>query len=259
MYTSSEKFHLHSAKKYLQYIESEYIRAFKCEEFAQLVQYNYAVLKSTKNTKEAINEAQKFLLQNNKQGIVCFHSSPDSLRIMEAKTAFEQNNFKVQTYYTSYYEQTAKPNNNIKLINCKIEIKENAQTKQEHALLKYAFNTSENANAALQLKLQNGAKLFFAYNKAGVPISVCMGEGYASAFCISDVYTPLPCRRQGCASAVVNAAVQYANKNGYREIFAYLHDRKYKKLFEQFGFRGKQIECYWAFNSEQIQNLPPLY
>ncbi|MEG2930971.1 MAG: GNAT family N-acetyltransferase, partial [Ruthenibacterium sp.] len=62
----------------------------------------------------------------------------------------------------------------------------------------------------------------------------------------TQVYTPVPCRRQGCATAAVSAALQYAQKNGYTDVLLDTNDKTAIALYKRMGFRGKQAECYWA-------------
>ncbi len=258
MYSSGEKFHIHYAKRYLQYTETEEIRAFSCTDYPELAAFNFAVLKSAKNVKDAIANAEKYFEWRDEYP-VSFHSAPDSLKILEAKKVFTANNYKVKTYYTTYFEYVGKPTTQPKIIDCKTDIIEKTTSWPQRPLVRVAFGGKDDAAGVADIKMQCGAKAFFAYNKAGVPISFCMGESYGSAFCISHVYTPQPIRRQGCATAVINAALKYALSNGYSDIFTYAPDKSNKKLFEQFGFKGKQIECYWATKGKEDYALPPLY
>ena len=106
-------------------------------------------------------------------------------------------------------------------------------------------------------QLGAGARVSFAYNRAEIPVSFCVGEGYGSAFYRSDVYTAENFRGQGYAAAAVLATPGFARNPdmGYTDVFLYADDPAAIRLYEKLGFRGTPAREYRAFKG----GLPELY
>ncbi|MFQ8832149.1 MAG: GNAT family N-acetyltransferase [Ruthenibacterium lactatiformans] len=90
-----------------------------------------------------------------------------------------------------------------------------------------------------------------------MPVSFCVGEGYGSAFYLSDVYTAENFRGQGYAAAAVLAMLGFARNPdmGYTDVFLYADDPAAIRLYEKLGFRGTPVREYRAFKG----GLPDLY
>ena len=84
-----------------------------------------------------------------------------------------------------------------------------------------------------------------------------MGEGYGSAFYLSDVYTAENFLGQGYAAAAVLAMLGFARNPdmGYADVFLYADDPAAIRLYEKLGFRGTPVREYRAFKG----GLPELY
>ena len=244
-YNSIEKHEIHCAKRYLEYIETEHYRAFRDKTNPDCFDVNFAVLKRCDDADATFAAVEAFYAWRGEQP-VSFKAAPDAVPIVEATRVFSQHGYEIKPYHTTRMLLTAAQDAALQILPCKTRCIEGALTWPERPLIKESFDGQAFGLRLVDTQMKAGAKAFFAYNKAGVPVSFCMGEGYGSAFSLSDVYTPVPCRGQGCATAVVAAALRYAKNEGYTDVFLYVDEKAVARLYKKLGFRGRQAEQYWA-------------
>ncbi|MEG0769106.1 MAG: GNAT family N-acetyltransferase [Ruthenibacterium sp.] len=250
IYTSIEKHEIHCAKRYLDYTETEHYRAFRDKYNPNCYGANYAVLKSCADTQATFAAVEAFFAWRD-EAPVSFRAAPDAVYLVEAMRVFSQYGYVIKPYHTTQMQLTAQPDQDLHILPCATKCIDGVSMWPERPLMKEALgDAAEHEMRFADTRLQGGGKAFFAYNKAGVPVSVCTGEGYGSAFAITQVYTPAPCRRQGCATAAVSAALQHAKQNGYTDVFLSTDDKNAIALYRRLGFRGRQAERYWACKGE---------
>ena len=254
MFTPIEKHEIHCAKRYLDYTENEFFRAFRDRQNQTCYACNYAVLKSTQNAGETFERVERFFAGMD-DTVPKFYAKPDSVSLLQAKAAFERYGYAVKAIQEMRMEMKALPDPSLKILPIEIKMFDSYTPLgiQECAFIDTAAGGLPYALLMAKKQLGAGAKAFFAYNKAGVCVSYCLGEGYGSAFYISDVFTPQPCRKQGCATSVLAAALRHAQETGYAHVYLDVENPAAQRLYERLGFRGVPHTTYCAFKG----GLPP--
>lgn len=246
MYTSIERHEMHYAKRYLEYEETDFYRAVRDKTNAHCHEANYAVLKSCDDAAATIAAVEAFYAWRGPAEPVLFRSAPDAVPVLQAGRVFSRFGYAVKPCHPMRLERTAQRDARVTILDCATKCIETVPDCPERPLLREALGGKEPLLHLLDTRIEAGAKAFFAYNKAGVPVSFCFGEGYGSAFRLSHLYTPVPCRRQGCATAVTAAALRYGEENGYTSFYMDACDKAVGHLLNRLGFRGKQVEAYWV-------------
>lgn len=241
-----EKHEIHCAKRYLDYTENEFFRAFRDRNNQGSWEFNYAVLKTTQNAAQTIQHVERFF-GGMDVAVPKFRSAPDGVSLLQARTALERFGYEVAGCTQMRMKLQAPPARALNVLSIPVRVLSTPPGIAERALIKEAANGQDYALPMTEKKVNGGAKLIVAYNASGVPVSMCLGEGYGSAFYLSDVYTPRPCRKQGCATAVLAGAIRYAKEEGYVTLFLDADDDGARHMYEKLGFRGAPHTTYWAF------------
>ena len=224
MATPSEKHEIHCAKRYLEYTETPFYRAFRDRENPESFDSNYAVLKRMEEAEQSLAAVESYY-----EGLDVtpkFYSKPDSVTLEESRAFFEAHGYAVHTFECQRMMLLTHTSPELLVHKCPVQI--------------FA-----------------GARVSFAYNRSEIPVSFCVGEGYGSAFYLSDVYTAENFRGQGYAAAAVLAMLGFARNPdmGYTDVFLYADDPAAIRLYEKLGFRGTPVREYRAFKG----GLPDLY
>lgn len=101
----------------------------------------------------------------------------------------------------------------------------------------------------LKRQLRAGARAFFACNRAEIPVSVCLGFGYASTLRLFGLYTAKSQRGKGYGMAVLRAAVRWAQAPGQGyEPFALAPQENGPavRLLQRAGFLGRPQQRWYA-------------
>ena len=254
MFTSIEKLEIHAAKRYLEYIENDDFRAFRDPANPESFESNYAVLKRCDEASEAIRAVEEYYA--GMPGVQPkFRWAPDAAPFAKAGTIFVRHGYEVVRIRRAFMQQTAQPDGNIRRAACTVRCAERLG-KAECALIGLSYDRGPWGLGLITKQVAAGARAYFAYNHAGVPVSMAVGEGYGAAFYISDVFTPVPCRRQGCASSVLWKLLADARDAGYTDICLLTdEDGEARKLYERFGFHAEPQVRYWAVKGSAPQWL----
>lgn len=247
-----ERYEIHCAKRYLDYTENEHFRVFRDGNNPECWMANYAVLKSTLHVGDTFYRVERFFLGARPDIPVSkFLSRPDSVSLEQARASLERYGYTVKQTNEIRMVQQAPMRPGLEVLPLAVSMRIAVTDPQERALILAGAKGKQFALLMADTQIAAGAKAFFAHNHLGVPVSWCLGEGYGSAFYLSDLFTPQPCRGQGCATAVVCGAVRYARELGYTTIFldaeAGEKGAAARQIYEAIGFRGTPHTGYLAF------------
>ncbi len=248
MATPSERHEIHCAKRYLEYIETPFYRAFRDADNPRSYSSNYAVLKRMEEAEGSLAAVEKFYAEANI--IPKFYWSPDSVTFAEGRGFFERHGYAVIEYTIQRMLQLTHTSAELRVRKCPVQIFTGAPlTRTEAQLVRESCGGEDYGLRLLNKELTAGARAVFAYNHAEIPVCYCVGEGYGTAYEISDVYTDEKFRRQGYAAAALLMLLGYARdpEQGYSDVFLYASNPEAIRLYEKFGFRGTPVVQYCAF------------
>ena len=187
-----------------------------------------------------------------------FYSKPDSVTLEERRAFFEAHGYAVHTFECQRMMLLTHTSPELLVHKCPVQIFAGAPlTGAAAQLVTESCGEKDFGLRLIDKQLGAGARVSFAYNRAEIPVSFCVGEGYGSAFYLSDVYTAENFRGQGYAAAAVLAMLGFARNPdmGYTDVFLYADDPAAIRLYEKLGFRGTPVREYRAFKG----GLPDLY
>lgn len=187
-----------------------------------------------------------------------FYSKPDSVTLEESRAFFEAHGYAVHTFECQRMMLLTHTSPELLVHKCPVQIFAGAPlTGAAAQLVTESCGEKDFGLRLIDKQLGAGARVSFAYNRAEIPVSFCVGEGYGSAFYLSDVYTAENFRGQGYAAAAVLAMLGFARNPdmGYTDVFLYADDPAAIRLYEKLGFRGTPVREYRAFKG----GLPDLY
>ena len=238
MATPSEKHEIHCAKRYLEYTETPFYRAFRDRENPESFDSNYAVLKRMEEAEQSLAAVESYY-----EGLDVtpkFYSKPDSVTLEESRAFFEAHGYAVHTFECQRMMLLTHTSPELLVHKCPVQIFAGAPLTGAAALVTESCGEKDFGLRLIDKQLGAGARVSFAYNRAEIPVSFCVGEGYGSAFYLSDVYTAENFRGQGYAAAAVLAMLGFARNPdmGYTDVFLYADDPAAIRLYEKLGFRG---------------------
>ena len=206
MATPSEKHEIHCAKRYLEYTETPFYRAFRDRENSESFDSNYAVLKRMEEAEQSLAAVESYY-----EGLDVtpkFYSKPDSVTLEESRAFFEAHGYAVHTFECQRMMLLTHTSPELLVHKCPVQIFAGAPlTGAAAQLVTESCGEKDFGLRLIDKQLGAGARVSFAYNRAEIPVSFCVGEGYGSAFYLSDVYTAENFRGQGYAAAAVLAAL----------------------------------------------------
>ena len=247
---------IHCAKRYLEYTETPFYRAFRDRENPESFDSNYAVLKRMEEAEQSLAAVESYY-----EGLDVtpkFYSKPDSVTLEESRAFFEAHGYAVHTFECQRMMLLTHTSPELLVHKCPVQIFAGAPlTGAAAQLVTESCGEKDFGLRLIDKQLGAGARVSFAYNRAEIPVSFCVGEGYGSAFYLSDVYTAENFRGQGYAAAAVLAMLGFARNPdmGYTDVFLYADDPAAIRLYEKLGFRGTPVREYRAFKG----GLPDLY
>lgn len=248
MATPSERHEIHCAKRYLEYIETPFYRAFRDKDNPESDLSNYAVLKRMEDAEESLAEVEHFYAE---AGIEPkFYWSPDSVPLDRGRVFFQSHGYRVETCMMQRMLLLTHTSPDLLVRKCPVrEFTGGPLTGTEAQLVRESYGGRSFGLRLLDKQLRVGARAYFAYNRAEIPVCYCVGEGYGTAYELSDVYTAENYRRQGFAAAAILPLLGYARnpENSYTDIFLYASNPDAIQLYEKFGFRGTLVEQYFAY------------
>lgn len=256
MATPSEKHEIHCEKRYLEYIETPFYRAFRDKTNPESFCSNYAVLKRMEDAGQSLGEVEQYYAEC---GITPkFYSRPDSVTLEESRAFFEAHGYEVCAFEQQRMMLLTQASGALQVQKCPVRLVSGRPLQGAEAqLARESCEEREFVLRRLNRALGAGARVSFAYNRAEIPVSYCVGEGYGSAFYLSDVYTAAKFRRRGYGAAAIGAMLEYACDAdlGYTDIFLHAVRPEAIRLYEKLGFRGSAVPAYRAFKG----GLPALY
>ena len=244
MATPSEKHEIHCAKRYLEYTETPFYRAFRDRENSESFDSNYAVLKRMEEAEQSLAAVESYY-----EGLDVtpkFYSKPDSVTLEESRAFFEAHGYAVHTFECQRMMLLTHTSPELLVHKCPVQIFAGAPlTGAAAQLVTESCGEKDFGLRLIDKQLGAGARVSFAYNRAEIPVSFCVGEGYGSAFYLSDVYTAENFRGQGYAAAAVLAMLGFARNPdmGYTDVFLYADDPAAIRLYEKLGFRGTPVRA----------------
>lgn len=246
MPTACDNHEIHCPKRYLECIGNGYFRALRDSENIESYEANYAVLTSEQEVDTSLARIELFYAGTGTPAKL--RSAPDAISFDELRPILEKRGYEMKREACPRMSLTAKESPILLVHACDVKCFAQPLRWPERALVDMSADDHEYAGKLIDKQMAGGARAFVAYNLTEVPVSVCLGEAYGSAFAISHVYTAPQYRRKGFGAAVVQGTVQYAHSSGYTEIFLRAHDLDAQGLFEKMGFRiePKTSEQYWA-------------
>ena len=221
MATPSEKHEIHCAKRYLEYTETPFYRAFRDRENPESFDSNYAVLKRMEEAEQSLAAVESYY-----EGLDVtpkFYSKPDSVTLEESRAFFEAHGYAVHTFECQRMMLLTHTSPELLVHKCPVQIFAGAPlTGAAAQLVTESCGEKDFGLRLIDKQLGAGARVSFAYNRAEIPVSFCVGEGYGSAFYLSDVYTAENFRGQGYAAAAVLAMLGFARNPdmGYTDVFS---------------------------------------
>jgi len=254
MATPSERHEVHCAKRYLEYVETPFYRAFRDKDNPESDLSNYAVLKRMEDAEESLAEVEHFYAEIGVQPK--FFWSPDSVPLDRARIFFQTHGYRVETHITQRMMLLTHTSPDLIVRKCPVrEFTGGTLSGMEAQLVRESYGGRDFGLRLIDKQLRAGARAFFAYNRAEMPVCYCVGEGYGTAYELSDVYTDEHYRRQGFAAAAILPLLGYARdpENSYTDVFLYASDPDAIRLYEKFGFRGTLVEQYFAYKGAAPQ------
>ena len=96
MATPSEKYEIHCEKRYLEYVETPFYRAFRDKANPDSFDSNYAVLKRMEQAKQSLEEIERYYAEC---GVTPkLYSKPDSVTLEEGRAFFEAHGYAVYAF-----------------------------------------------------------------------------------------------------------------------------------------------------------------
>ncbi len=253
MLTPSDKFDIHAPKKYLEYTETPAYRAFRDRENQASGASNFAVLKSLDNAAQSIAAVEDYYTGT--RSVPKFMFPADAVPPAQARGTLTKAGYVLCRRPAVRMHLEARPSPLLAAHKCPVVMAGGPLAMPAASLLQEYGEGQDFALKLIDRQLAKGARAFVALNRAEVPVSICVGLGYADAFCIQVLYTAQTQRRQGYGAAVLLAALAWAKapEQAYGEIFldcgADEEDAPARRLFEKAGFAGAQAPMYGAFQS----------
>ena len=246
--TDGERYEIHCPKKYLSYDEKEGYRVFWAEGAAGFAATNYGVLKQMNGAGKSLDAIEAKLKSAGAVCRVC--SAPDSVSLDECRGLLEQRGYSVKEYECRRLTQCLEPSPFLVRRKCKVQMVTTRLEGNWEVLVREWGG--EDGLLVANRQIKSGARVFFALNRAEIPVSCCFGMGYGAAFRLWGLYTAPNQRQKGYGAEVLSAAVEFAAQpdRGYEDIFVYVRDEQALRLFEKAGFRGGVRRLWSAVPAE---------
>ena len=229
-------------RRYLECMETAEYRVFRDKSNPDSACSNYAVLKSRHDVQASFAAVEAFL---EKAGAVPkFASRPDSLPISELAYLFAAHGYAVKAD-TAVQMHLCLQNAAIAAPVHQTAVSQVLQGAQRELAL-FQDEGAEYGVRLLDKQLGAGAVLLHAY-EGKRPVAMCLAEGHKDILYLSDVYTHPDYRRRGYARAVMQAALTYANAQGYRWAYLYAAGAHARALYANLGFAAREISHFWAY------------
>lgn len=253
MPTPSEKYDIHSPKRYLEYTETPYYRAFRDLTNPGSAASNYAVLKSMENAEKSLAAIEEYYNGPTYINVMPkFEFTYDSVTPLESRKFFLRNGYDIGKRSIWRMTLCEKASNLFLVRRCQIQSGAGKLPQAIAALLVEYCNGQEYGLRLIEKQMiKGGAIAYVAFSSEGTPASICVGQGYGSAYCITALYTTEHQRKKGYGAAALLAAMRGAAeaKLGYDTIFldTASENTSAVSLFEKAGFRGEEHTVYGAF------------
>ena len=248
MYTPMEKHEIHCAKRYLEYQEDAIHRVFRDPSNPSCYQANYGVIKSLEDAHAALARIELFFAGT---GVTPrLYGAPDSVPLEKLRPMLVGADYGIREVFETRMQLREARSPELRIGACRTRCLSKPLEWPERALVVMSCGDHEYGARMMDRQIAAGAKAFVAYS-GDVPVSICLGEGYGSAFYFSDLYTPPSCRGRGFAAAVLAAGIAYAREIGYAEQYLDAAAGDPVALYERFGFRGEERRTFWALKGGQ--------
>ena len=173
MATPSEKHEIHCAKRYLEYTETPFYRAFRDRENPESFDSNYAVLKRMEEAEQSLAAVESYY-----EGLDVtpkFYSKPDSVTLEESRAFFEAHGYAVHTFECQRMMLLTHTSPELLVHKCPVQIFAGAPlTGAAAQLVTESCGEKDFGLRLIDKQLGAGARVSFAYNRAEIPV---VGEG----------------------------------------------------------------------------------
>ncbi len=253
MATASERYDIHSPKRYLEYTETPQYRAFRDLSNPGSAASNFAVLKSMENAEKSLEAIEAYYVGPTYINVMPkFEFTADSVSPAESWRFFLRNGYEIgkRSIWRMTFCEKASPM--LLVRRCQVQSGTGKLPQAIAALLVEYCGGQEYGLRLIERQMtKGGAAAYVAFTPEGAPVSICVGQGYGAAYCITALFTTEKMRRQGYGAAALLAAMRGAAeaKLGYSTIFmdTLAENSEAVHLFEKAGFRGQVHTVYSAF------------
>ena len=180
MYTPMEKHEIHCAKRYLEYQEDATYRAFRDPSNPASYASNYGVIKSLEDAHSALARIELFFAGTRVTPRI--HGAPDSAPLEKLRPMLVGADYGIRETRVLRMQLREKRSPLLVVNRCETRCISQPLEWPERALVVMSCGDHEYGVKMMDRQIAAGAKAFVAYNSAAVPVSVCLGEGYGSAF-----------------------------------------------------------------------------
>lgn len=249
MLTPCEKFEIHAPKKYLEYTETPFWRAFRDRDNQISGASNYAVLKSLEDSAASIRAVEAYY-----DGLRCvpkFMFPADSVPPAKAWDTLVRAGYMFSTRPAVRMSWRGRPTALFVPRRCTIVPTGTSLDGVPASMLLEYCDGADHVLKLINRQLAGGARGFLAVTPDGLPVSLCVGLGYADGFSIQLLYTAKAQRKKGYGAAALSAALAWtrAPEQNYAQVFLECdtQDSEARSLFEKAGFEGREEPVYCAF------------
>lgn len=249
MFTPGEAHEIHAPKRYLHFAENAAARVFTDAANPECPAANWAVLKDGHS--HSVAQALAFCEEQFARAgaVPCFVWAPDAAPLAVCGDVLRQNGYEVRQTAVREFCTGAEESLDIRVNDCPVWMEDAPLRGAPGQLLAESCEGWPGRMSLLKKQLRAGARAFFAYNRAEIPVSVCLGFGYASAFRLFGLYTAPSQREKGYGMAALRTALRWAQKpeQGY-EPFALVQEENEKavRLMRRAGFLGRPQQRWTA-------------
>ncbi|MFQ9681423.1 MAG: hypothetical protein ACLRZH_16235 [Ruthenibacterium lactatiformans] len=254
MATPSEKHEIHCAKRYLEYTETPFYRAFRDRENPESFDSNYAVLKRMEEAEQSLAAVESYY-----EGLDVtpkFYSKPDSVTLEESRAFFEAHGYAVHTFECQRMMLLTHTSPELLVHKCPVQIFAGAPLTGAAAQLVRELRRKDFGLRLIDKQLARARAFRLHTTALRSPSASAWARGTAARFICRTYIRPKISApglrgRGGAGDAGLCTQPGYGV---YRRV-PHADDPAAIRLYEKLGFRGTPVREYRAFKG----GLPDLY
>ena len=264
MFTPMEEHEMHAPKRYLHFVEDSRVRVFTCAGASGCPAANWAVLKAGQgqDAAAALAFAQAQFAQAGALPLVVW--APDALPLSACEAVLSESGYTLRKVPVREFCTGAEESLELHANDCPVVLSASPMQGAQGQLLAESCEGLPGRAELLKRQLRAGARAYFACNRAEIPVSVCLGFGYASTLRLFGLYTAKSQRGKGYGMAVLRAAARWAQAPGQGyEPFALAPQENGPavRLLQRAGFLGRPQQRWYAVqgNGPVLQQIETLW